>query len=164
MLSCRKKFTVLSADFSDETDETTEFEYVGFWLRAWAGMVDCLILTVLLVPLVLLLPGSVGLGAALHTAETSELLVSWIFPALLIFAVWTAKNRTPGKRAISAIVIDERTSAPPSTGQQCGRYLGYFLAIIPFGLGLLWVAFDPRKQEWHDKLAGTIVVRPRKQT
>ena len=26
-------------------------------------------------------------------------------------------------------------------------------------LGLLWVAFDPRKQGWHDKLAHTVVVR-----
>jgi uncharacterized RDD family membrane protein YckC len=153
---------MLPVDFSDETDAATEFEYVGFWLRVWAGVVDGMILAVLLVPLVLLFQGSADLGATLHTAETSELLVSWIFPALLIFTIWTAKNRTPGKRAISAIVLDERTSAPPSTGQQCGRYLGYFLAIIPFGLGLLWVAFDPKKQGWHDKLAGTIVVRPRK--
>jgi uncharacterized RDD family membrane protein YckC len=29
-------------------------------------------------------------------------------------------------------------------------------------LGLVWVAFDPRKQGWHDKIAGTVVVRPRR--
>jgi uncharacterized RDD family membrane protein YckC len=28
------------------------------------------------------------------------------------------------------------------------------------GLGLLWVAFDRRKQGWHDKIANTVVVRP----
>jgi uncharacterized RDD family membrane protein YckC len=27
------------------------------------------------------------------------------------------------------------------------------------GLGLIWVAFDPKKQGWHDKLAGTVVIR-----
>ena len=34
---------------------------------------------------------------------------------------------------------------------------------MPVGLlGFLWVAWDPRKQGWHDKLAGTYVVkRPR---
>jgi len=26
-------------------------------------------------------------------------------------------------------------------------------------LGLVWVAFDRRKQGWHDKLAGTVVIR-----
>jgi uncharacterized RDD family membrane protein YckC len=29
------------------------------------------------------------------------------------------------------------------------------------GLGLIWVGIDPRKQGWHDKLANTVVVRPR---
>jgi uncharacterized RDD family membrane protein YckC len=33
------------------------------------------------------------------------------------------------------------------------RYLGYFVSSIPFGLGLFWVAFDARKQGWHDKMA-----------
>ena len=41
------------------------------------------------------------------------------------------------------------------------RYLGYYVSIIPLFLGLIAVAFDPRKQGWHDKLAGTVVVRPR---
>jgi len=27
-------------------------------------------------------------------------------------------------------------------------------------LGFLSIAWDPKKQGWHDKLAGTIVVRP----
>jgi uncharacterized RDD family membrane protein YckC len=28
---------------------------------------------------------------------------------------------------------------------------------------LLWVAFDRRKQGWHDKMAGTVVIRPRRE-
>jgi uncharacterized RDD family membrane protein YckC len=27
------------------------------------------------------------------------------------------------------------------------------------GLGFFWIAFDPEKQAWHDKIAGTVVVR-----
>jgi uncharacterized RDD family membrane protein YckC len=38
------------------------------------------------------------------------------------------------------------------------RYIGYYLSTIPLLLGLIWVAVDPRKQGWHDKLAGTAVV------
>jgi uncharacterized RDD family membrane protein YckC len=26
-------------------------------------------------------------------------------------------------------------------------------------LGFIWVGFDKRKQGWHDKLAGTLVVK-----
>jgi uncharacterized RDD family membrane protein YckC len=62
--------------------------------------------------------------------------------------------------AISARIVDARTGAPASTRQLVIRYLGYYVSTIPLGLGLLWVAFDPRKQGWHDKMAGTVVVRP----
>jgi uncharacterized RDD family membrane protein YckC len=34
--------------------------------------------------------------------------------------------------------------------------------MLPIFLGFVWVAFDRRKQGWHDKLAGTVVVRPRR--
>jgi len=35
----------------------------------------------------------------------------------------------------------------------------YFLSGLPLLLGIFWIAFDGRKQGWHDKLAGTVVVR-----
>jgi len=63
--------------------------------------------------------------------------------------------------AIAARIVDAATGAKPSTRQLVVRYLGYYVAIVPFMLGILWVAFDPRKQGWHDKLAGTVVVRSR---
>jgi uncharacterized RDD family membrane protein YckC len=44
-----------------------------------------------------------------------------------------------------------------------GRYLGYFVSAIPLFLGLIWVGIDGRKQGWHDKLAGTVVIRPKPQ-
>jgi uncharacterized RDD family membrane protein YckC len=31
--------------------------------------------------------------------------------------------------------------------------------MLPLFIGLIWVAFDKKKQSWHDKLAGTVVVR-----
>ena len=61
--------------------------------------------------------------------------------------------------AISAQVVDARTGGRLSLGQSVLRYFGYFVSTIPFGLGLLWVAFDPKKQAWHDKIAGTVVIR-----
>jgi uncharacterized RDD family membrane protein YckC len=27
------------------------------------------------------------------------------------------------------------------------------------GLGFLWIAIDSERQSWHDKIAGTVVVR-----
>ena len=72
---------------------------------------------------------------------------------------WWAKQATPGKLLIGAQIVDEKTGGKPSTAQLVGRYLGYYVSIIPLFLGIIWVAFDTRKQGWHDKLAGTVVVR-----
>jgi uncharacterized RDD family membrane protein YckC len=66
--------------------------------------------------------------------------------------------------AISARIVDAKTGGKPSSGQLIARYLGYFVATLPFLLGFFWVAFDPRKQGWHDKLAHSVVVRGRNRT
>ena len=39
------------------------------------------------------------------------------------------------------------------------RALGCFLSLAVAGLGFLWVVFDADRQSWHDKIAGTVVVR-----
>jgi uncharacterized RDD family membrane protein YckC len=39
------------------------------------------------------------------------------------------------------------------------RALGCFLSLAVGGFGFVWVAFDDEKQSWHDKIAGTTVVR-----
>lgn len=39
------------------------------------------------------------------------------------------------------------------------RALSCFLSLIAAGLGFIWIAFDDDKQAWHDKIAGTVVVR-----
>jgi uncharacterized RDD family membrane protein YckC len=33
--------------------------------------------------------------------------------------------------------------------------------LLPFGLGYFWVAFDKKKQSFHDKLANTLVIQPK---
>ena len=40
--------------------------------------------------------------------------------------------------------------------------VGKFVSAIAFFLGFLWIGWDGRKQGWHDKIAGTHVVRARR--
>ncbi|CAF0688809.1 hypothetical protein MPNT_10014 [Candidatus Methylacidithermus pantelleriae] len=35
----------------------------------------------------------------------------------------------------------------------------YFVCLSAWGLGLVWMLRDPRRQCWHDKLAKTLVLR-----
>ena len=154
-----------------------ELEYVGFWPRVWASVIDSLLVTVILLPLLTRIFGVeksaddlLGLlsqsGGSLFLQllqpdGTVDFLVSWVLPALAVIIFWKYRQATPGKMAISARIVDAKTGGAPTTRQLIVRYLGYFVSTIPLGLGLLWVAFDPRKQGWHDKMAGTVVVRPR---
>jgi uncharacterized RDD family membrane protein YckC len=139
--------------------DDTEYEYAGFWARVGAALIDTVLVSFLTIPLVSLIYGSDDEASVLLFRGTADLLISFVLPALAVVAFWVARGATPGKMAISAQVVDARTGNKPSTGQAIGRYLGYYVSTIPFCLGLIWVAFDPKKQGWHDKLAGTVVIR-----
>ncbi len=149
-------------------DEVDELEYVGFWARVGACIVDSLLLAVVIYPILIAIygwayvsPASSGLGADTFSLARgpADFLMSWIFPAIAVIVFWIKRQSTPGKDAISAKIVDAKTGKEPTKTQLIIRYLGYYVSTIPLGLGLLWVAFDPRKQGWHDKLAGTVVVR-----
>ena len=72
---------------------------------------------------------------------------------------WIIIASTPGKLIFGAYIVDAKTLKRASTSQLIIRYLSYYVSLIPLGLGFLWIAFDPRKQGWHDKLAGTVVIK-----
>ena len=61
----------------------------------------------------------------------------------------------------SAQILNANDYQPASKGQLILRYVGYYLSAIVVGLGFIWVAFDARKQGWHDKIANTVVVYKR---
>ena len=139
----------------------TEFEYVGFWARVGASVIDSILMFIIIWPVVTAVYGT---GYWLDTAFIKgpvDFLLNWVFPAVAVILFWIAKQATPGKMAISARIVDAETGKAPSNGQLIVRYLGYYVSMFPLFLGIVWVAFDPRKQGWHDKIAGTVVVRPK---
>ncbi|MCB9076519.1 MAG: RDD family protein [Anaerolineaceae bacterium] len=83
--------------------------------------------------------------------------LSLIISALYFAGFWTATGQTPGKMA-TGIKVVKTDGSPVTFGSALVRWLGYLLGGIPLGLGLLWVAFDSKRQGWHDKMAGTYVV------
>jgi uncharacterized RDD family membrane protein YckC len=95
-------------------------------------------------------------------AGPADFLISWILPSIAVIVFWVFRQATPGKMVVRARILDATTGEPPTTAQFVGRYVAYFVSMIPLCLGYLWVAFDGRKQGWHDKLAGTVVVRQKR--
>lgn len=140
-----------------------ELEYVGFWARVWATVIDTVLSGLIIFPLVTYFYGDAYWTSEEIVQGPADFLLTWVFPAIAVVLFWMAKQATPGKMAVSATIVDARTGNTPSKGQFIVRYLGYYVSIIPLFLGMIWVAFDGRKQGWHDKIAGTVVVRKRRE-
>ena len=143
--------------------EEEQYEYAGFWIRVGATLIDTALLMLITVPLLTYTYGwnSFFDSARGLVAGVADFLISYIVPAVALVVFWMFRQATPGKMIVSAKIVDAKTGGPLTMAQSIGRYLGYFVSTIPFGLGLIWVAFDPKKQGWHDKLAGTAVIRTR---
>jgi uncharacterized RDD family membrane protein YckC len=141
---------------------THELEYVGFWPRVGASLIDTIILMCITYPLLYTVYGVEFFSKESLLPAPVEILINYVLPAILVTVLWIYKSATPGKMVIGATIVDAKTGGKPSTGQCIGRYLAYYLSLLPLGLGYFWVAWDSKKQAWHDKLAGTVVVRTKR--
>ena len=151
----------------------TTYAFAGFWRRFIAYMIDGFIVSVVIIFLgvvagVAYIAGAMsGDGNAIVAQMTDPdklaLLTAWIW--LLTFAVNIAyftyfhgsTGRTPVKRLLGLQVVSV-TGESISFGTAFLRSVGYLVSSLVFCLGYLWVAFDRRKQGWHDKIAGTVVI------
>jgi uncharacterized RDD family membrane protein YckC len=68
---------------------------------------------------------------------------------------------TAGKLAMGLRVVDHNDYRSIGFGAGFLRAVVSILSTLPFGLGFLWAAWDKDRQTWHDKVAGTLVVRYR---
>jgi uncharacterized RDD family membrane protein YckC len=142
------------------TGQDEEFEYVGFLPRLGATIIDSILLSMIIYPLLYTMYGKEYFLGERFIAGSGDFIVSYVLPAIAIIVFWIYKSATPGKMAIRATIVDAKTGLQPSNGQLIGRYFAYYISTIPLCLGFLWIIWDPKKQGWHDKLAGTVVVRP----
>jgi uncharacterized RDD family membrane protein YckC len=71
---------------------------------------------------------------------------------------WSVLGCSPGKALLGIRVVGE-DGEPPVLGRACVRLLGYWISALPLFFGFFWSLIDERHQAWHDRLAGTYVVR-----
>jgi len=152
--------------------------YAGFWLRFFASVIDSVLVILILSPLATLFGGTnidintsnlqdpealmIELREILHSTNSgfgADFWLSMLLPALATIIFWIYKSATPGKMVLKIKIVDENSGEGPSKAQCIGRYLAYFVSTIPMLAGFFYVAIDKRKQGWHDKLAGTIVIK-----
>ena len=134
--------------------------YAGFWVRLGAFIVDGVVIGVGAAALLWLVFGSRNPSVA------DEALVFLVAPVYLLgyFAIfWAWRSQTPGMMAFGLRLAEASTGENIGLGRATLRAVVLVVLWFAFGvglLGLIWVAFDARKQGWHDKLAGTVVIRP----
>lgn len=147
-----------------------EVSYAGFLRRFAAMLIDTLLLLILLTPLAWLFsqgayfPGLDAEGAVLEQLATvhfdwNYLLINDLLPMGLIIFFWVRYRATPGKQLMDCQVVDAATFDNLRIGQAVLRYVGYFLSLLPLGLGFLWIIRDRNKRGFHDLLAHTVVIR-----
>jgi uncharacterized RDD family membrane protein YckC len=96
--------------------------------------------------------------AALVAMEVSIEIA--ILGGVLTLAQYYLKT-TPGRWLVGLKLVDAKTETSPTLPQLIRRLLGYFVSLPPFMLGYIWCAWDGKRQTWHDKIAGTVVVDTR---
>lgn len=137
--------------------------YAGFWRRVAASLIDSVLLLLILYPPLYALYGKAYFQWARYSDSFAvygwgDLLLNYILPLVLVTILLVRYGATPGKKALGCRVVDAVSGAPLRPGQAVIRYLGYYLSLLPLGLGFLWIAWDRRKQGFHYKLAGTVVL------
>ena len=161
-------------------------EYAGFWIRFAAYLIDLIPLTIVSILIMLPILNEMGtvfadmpelprrptaaqfeawereytqriapLMARMYTTSGLLQLVSVVY----YVGFWAWRGQTPGMIALGLRILKESDGTKPGLGRSILRYVGFFISMLVLFIGLIWAAFDPRKQGWHDKIAGTVVVK-----
>jgi len=117
--------------------ETLSYPKAGFWERMAAALLD------------LVLIGICGVVVGRFTPIVALAYFS---------AMWAWKGTTIGGIVLGLKVV--RFDGQPLTFPVALiRGLAAAFSIVVLFLGILWIAWDPEKQGWHDKIAGTVVLK-----
>jgi len=115
----------------------------GFWIRLGALLIDLILCGLI-----------IKLAPWVHFRMSLCLLLLAAYGAVM----WKLRGTTVGGSIchLKVVRLDDR---PLDWTASVVRALSCFLSLVVVGLGFLWVAFDEEKQSWHDKIAGTTVVK-----
>src|SRR5262245_2176635 len=157
----------MTSDYASEFLPARSMKEIEPGLADWRSRCSAFlldyILTLLAPALTLVLAVYVKRRWASPTAASAIMVLGYLATAVVIFFnyvhFYVRRGQSFGKRFIGVRVV--RTDGRPIDYQTAvlRHIVGYPLSILFFGLGIVWMLWDGRRQAWHDKLAKTIVVR-----
>jgi len=126
----------------------------GFWVRFFAILIDSIGIGIVSG----ILSGLIN--SSTDPFDTSRSSLQTLIGVLYFCYFWSAQGggQTLGMRVLNIKVV--RTDGSSLTILQAFiRYIGLIVSIVCLFIGVIWAAFDANKQGWHDKIAGTYVIR-----
>lgn len=149
----------------DKEKSNNDVNYAGFWIRLVAAFLDGIVISAL-VSFVMLAFGrrygifnpQVASSAGSLLAGSSESLVTTLFQWAFNVLMLKYYGATLGKMAMK-IHVESLDKQLDWVSIILRETIGKFVSGILLGIGYLMVAWDPKKQALHDKIAGTVVVK-----
>lgn len=149
-------------DGADLQKGETGLDLAGVGQRLASYLVDLIVLSVIYIVLLFLLRGDIG-GEVVRTVGLGEnfnpvyLLVAAI--GIGYYTYFFGKGETPGMKLVEIKLI--RADGVEPVGYKKGflRWVGMEVSGMALLLGFIWILIDKKKQGWHDKIAGTYVVK-----
>jgi uncharacterized RDD family membrane protein YckC len=133
--------------------------YAGFWRRAWAAIVDGMIV---------MIGGAfldVAFGVSIVERDWTDsktwlssflkLVLGWLYSGLFESS---ARQGTLGQQLLDIRVTDLQ-GRRISFARATGRHFGQIVSVLTLCFGYLMIAFTEKKQALHDIMAGCLLVR-----
>ncbi len=135
-----------------------EVKYAGFWSRLLATAIDTIWLYGLIYSVLWFIFGINPLDPVASYSAT-QFAFEYLIPLIVVMIFWMKMSATPGKMILGIKIVDAETHEKVSGARLFVRYFAYFISMIPLCLGFFWVAWDKKKQGWHDKIAKTVLIK-----
>ena len=153
---------IWSTAHSESISSSSEMEKGGFWVRSVAYLIDKTVLSIvcLLFFFAFRIAQESG-GSPFQNFFTTLILMfcaGFIIETAYFTYFYGYTGQTIGKMVCGLKVVS-------TEGGLIGyrraflRWIGYSISFYIFFLGFFWIALDPDKQGWHDKIAGTFVIK-----
>jgi uncharacterized RDD family membrane protein YckC len=148
------------AELEEAPEPVLAFGMASAAERILSGLIDLLFVGLIQLTLFYLTTHLVAqrVGALPSSALVAMGLVGAVMAAGYFLFFWSLSGQTLGKLLTGSRVVDRRGGAL-GFGRAALRLAATLVAALPLGAGFIGLWTDPERRGWHDRIAGTKVIR-----
>jgi uncharacterized RDD family membrane protein YckC len=150
--------------------ERVDLDLAGVGQRLASYLVDGVVLSIIYIALMFLFGVPIeeeaiaggGFSTTFYADFSTTFYAVYVLMAAIGIGYYTyffGKGQTPGMKLVEIKLI--RTDGVEPVGYKKGflRWVGMEISGMVLLLGYIWILIDKKRQGWHDKIAGTYVVK-----